>query len=318
MRTDYRIEGAALVPCEAADAQVQLYCGLSDTEKAELVHLYDLDPPDLEGVMDPDEIPRVDFSEKRTFIIWKRPCTAVKTPTLEFDVFSLGVILTDEKLVFIVPQDTLPLTGRELRKVVSIRDCLLRVLLFCVHHFQGHLRGIRQMSQELQAKLVTSMENRYLLQMFSLGESLVYYHNAIEANQGVLGKLRTAVSRLRFTPDETDLLDDVIIENQQASKQAGIYSTVLSGLMDARGTIINNNMNVLLKNLTIINVVFLPLNLIASIGGMSEYSEITRGIDWRISYSLFSLAMIVLGWLTWWWLTRVMERQYQAGMTRGH
>jgi magnesium transporter len=58
-------------------------------------------------------------------------------------------------------------------------------------------------------------------------------------------------------------------------------------------------MNVLLKNLTLINVVFLPLNLLASIGGMSEFSMMTTGIDWKLSYSLFMLAMVVLGWVTW-------------------
>ena len=144
--------------------------------------------------------------------------------------------------------------------------------------------------------------------MFSLGESLIYYHNALETNLAVLAKLHTASDKLKLTPEQITLLDDVIIENQQASKQAGIYSTVLSGLMDARGTIINNNMNVLLKNLTLINVVFLPLNMIAGMGGMSEFSEITKGLDWKISYGLFSLAMLVLGWFMWWWLQKVLDR----------
>jgi magnesium transporter len=152
------------------------------------------------------------------------------------------------------------------------------------------------------------MENRYLLQMFALGESLVYYHNALEANLTVLSKLRSATDRLKLAPENLGLLDDVIIEYQQASKQAQIYSTVLSGLMDARGTIVNNNMNVLLKNLTVINVVFLPLNLIAGMGGMSEFSAMTTGIDWRISYGLFFLTMVGLGWLTWWWVVKVIER----------
>ncbi|MCX7635003.1 MAG: hypothetical protein N2Z74_04580 [Syntrophales bacterium] len=88
-----------------------------------------------------------------------------------------------------------------------------------------------------------------------------------------------------------------------------MYSSVLSGLMDARGTIINNNMNVLLKNLTMINVVFLPLNLIASMGGMSEWSMMTKDIDWRISYAAFSLAMVVIGCLTWWLLVKVIDRK---------
>jgi magnesium transporter len=54
----------------------------------------------------------------------------------------------------------------------------------------------------------------------------------------------------------------------------------------------NNSMNNLLRKLTLINVVFLPLNLIASIGGMSEFSMMTAGTPWWVSYPLFLLAMM--------------------------
>lgn len=60
------------------------------------------------------------------------------------------------------------------------------------------------------------------------------------------------------------------LENKQCTRQAQMYSTVLSRIIDARGNIISNNMSVLLKNLAIINVIFLPLHLLASIGGMPE------------------------------------------------
>ena len=106
------------------------------------------------------------------------------------------------------------------------------------------------------------------------------------------------------------MLDDIIIEHQQCCRQAQIYSSVLSGLMDARGNIINNNMNILLKNLTLINVVFLPLNLIAGIGGMSEYTRMTEGfINWPIAYGLFLIAMIIMGILTWTFLVNQINRQ---------
>jgi magnesium transporter len=78
--------------------------------------------------------------------------------------------------------------------------------------------------------------------------------------------------------------------------------------MDARGSIVNNNMNVLLKNLTLINIVFLPLNLIAGIGGMSEWSMMTEHRDWRVSYSLFVVGMVVFGWGTWWIMKRFVDR----------
>jgi magnesium transporter len=48
--------------------------------------------------------------------------------------------------------------------------------------------------------------------------------------------------------------------------------------------------------------------MIASMGGMSEFSMMTQGIDWRISYSLFTLAMILLGWAVWWWLKKILDR----------
>jgi magnesium transporter len=114
--------------------------------------------------------------------------------------------------------------------------------------------------------------------------------------------------KLDFTKQQVDFLDDIVLENRQCARQAQIYSTVLSGLMDARGTIINNNMNVLLKNLTLINIVFLPLNLIASIGGMSEYSMMTHGMSLRTAYFVFSLAMVVIGWLTWFVLVRYIDK----------
>jgi len=73
---------------------------------------------------------------------------------------------------------------------------------------------------------------------------------------------------------------------------------------------------VIILNLTIINVVFLPLNLIASIGGMSEFSMMTKGFNWRIAYMLLSLAMLILGWATWWWLTRVSDQRHLGGAGR--
>ena len=170
-----------------------------------------------------------------------------------------------------------PSADREFRKVSDVRDAMLAFLLRTVRHFVGHLRVIRQISDELEKKITVSMENKHLLQMFSLSESLVYYLDAIEGNAAALTKLRSIGGQIGFQARHLEMLDDIILENAQAARQASIYSSVLSGLMDARGTIVNNNMNVLLKNLTLINIVFLPLNLIASIGGMSEWSMMTQG-----------------------------------------
>lgn len=308
MKASYRIETDQLVETTDNRAVISLYCQPGEAEKEALLRETGLDPADLEAIFDPDEVPRVERIRDGMLLIWKRPDNVSRGDTLQFEVSSLGIIVSPQRAVLVLPRGDIPVSGREFRRVSSVQDYVLRVLLSTVHHYQGHLKAIKMLSQDVQAKIVTSMENRYLLQMFALGESLVYYHNALEANLSVLAKVRATPEKLGLTPDDIGLLDDLIVENQQASKQASIYSTVLSGLMDARGTIINNNMNVLLKNLTLINVVFLPLNLIASIFGMSEYTEITRGMDWRLAYTIFLGVMLVLGWITWWWLVRVLDR----------
>ena len=308
MILSYRIESARLTPSTADEADVLLCCQPTDTEKEALLTRFDLDPFDMEAVYDSDEVPRLEHSPDTIFMIWKRPDNVTRSETIQFEVSSLGIVIRQDKVALIIPKGEFSLSGREFKRIDSVWDCILRVLLHTIHHYQGHLKAIKMMSQDLQAKLIKSMENKYLLQMFALGESLIYYHNALETNLAVLTKLHMLSDRLKLSAEQIEFLDDVIIENQQASKQAAIYSTVLSGLMDARGTIINNNMNVLLKNLTIINVVFLPLNLIAGIGGMSEYSAMTKGIDWRVAYGIFSIAMILLGWGTWWWLVKILDR----------
>jgi len=309
MKSTYRLDGEQLVESGADGASVIIYSQPTDAEREDILREAKLEFADLEAIYDSDEVPRFESAGDGMLLIWKRPDNVSGSDTVQFEVSSLGVVMTPHRAVLIIPRGDVPVSGREFKRLRSVQDCVLRLLLSTVHHYQGHLKAIKMMSQQLQVKVVTSMENRYLLQMFALGESLVYYHNALEANLSVLAKLRTTPDKLGLTADDIALLDNVIVENQQASKQAGIYSTVLSGLMDARGTIINNNMNVLLKNLTIINVVFLPLNLIAGIGGMSEYSMMTQGIDWRISYSLFSLAMIMLGWITWWRVVKAVDQR---------
>ena len=68
--------------------------------------------------------------------------------------------------------------------------------------------------------------------------------------------------------------------------------------MDATVGFINVNQNKDIKRLTIISVVFMPLNVIAGIGGMSEFTMMTAGISWPIAYSTFTVALITIGWIT--------------------
>jgi magnesium transporter len=299
-----------VVPTADERATLLVYAAPTTQEKQEVIETLGLDPYDIESALDPDEISRVEFTPDRVSLIWKRPKNAsVDQQQVRFDVASIGLFLHREKLVVIMGEEAIPFSAKEFQGASSSVDVLLRLLLHTVHHYLGHLKVIKQITVELGSKISASMENRYLLQMFALSESLIYYLNAIEANGAVLAKLRANTERLGLPKQDIEFLHDVMLDNQQCARQAQIYSTVLSGLMDARGTIVNNNVNVLLKNLTLINVIFLPLTLIASIGGMSEFSMMTHGIDWRISYLLLTLGMVVLGWATWVGLVRILDKR---------
>jgi magnesium transporter len=180
-------------------------------------------------------------------------------------------------------------------------DVLLHLMGATVNEFLLELKAVKRTSRDIQAELSHSLENRQLLRMFSLSEGLVYHINAVDANGGVLRKLRALADRLGFDERDRALLDDIIIDNNQCSRQGQVFSTVLAGMLDARGNLINNNMNVLLKNLTIINVVFLPLGVIASLGGMSEFSTMLddHAVAWSIGYPLLALALALLGLALW-------------------
>ncbi|BCU76183.1 magnesium transporter CorA family protein [Luteolibacter sp. LG18] len=296
----HQFKDGALVPVDDPNASIVVICNPTREEKETILQDYGLDQATLDSILDPDEISRTEIYDEYKLIIWKHADNASAAETIEFNVSSLGILIQGGKTVIIdLDNDPPQFASRDFRGMACQNDLILRLLLHTVRHYLSHLKAIKLLSNSLQNKLTGSMENRYFLQMFSLGEALIYYRNSLESNATVLAQLRGSAGRFGWTEAQREQLGDIIIENQQACKQAEIYSDILSGLMDARGNILNNNMNALLKNLTLINIVFLPLNLIAGIGGMSEFTMMTGGMDWRISYSIFMVAMVVLGIITW-------------------
>ncbi len=313
MKTCYTLKDGLLAPMDSPQAPIAIYTLPDDNEKRQLLETLGHDRHDLESALDPDELSRVEFGPDDTYIIWKRPNNASYQKHLRFEVSSLGIFIQKDHLTVILGDTSPCFTGREFQQIESMNDLVLKLFLHTARHYLDHLKVIKQLAQEIQTKLNLSMENRYLIQTFVLTESLAYYLNAIEGNAGVLSKLRSCAAKMNFSPKEIEALDDIVIENEQCEKQTQLYSSMMNGLMDARGTIINNNMNVLLKNLTLINVVFLPLNLIAGIFGMSEYSVITAKIPWWISYPGFMVLMGVAGWLMWVVLVRLNVPGKAAG-----
>ncbi|WP_192560841.1 magnesium transporter CorA family protein [Pseudomonas allokribbensis] len=294
MINSFALSHGALQRVERLDAEVMLFSNPDAGERDVLHSHFKLDEHALASALDPDEVSRIEFHPDHLFLIWKRPENYSGGGSLAFEVSSCGLLFSPGQLLVIATDET-PLHGLGTRRPLnSPLDVLLDLLFNNIHHYLGHLKVIKLVARELQQKFNASMQNQHLVQMFNLSESLIYYINALHSNGAVLTRLRNHAEKQHFGSEAIGLIDDLIIENNQCYKQAEIYSTVFSGLIDARGNLMNNSMNNLLRKLTLINVVFLPLNLIASIGGMSEFSMMTAGTPWWVSYPIF-LAVMLLG-----------------------
>ena len=79
--------------------------------------------------------------------------------------------------------------------------------------------------------------------------------------------------KIKKYPEDTDLLDDVIIENKQAIEMANIYSGILSGTMDAFASVISNNLNIVMKFLATITIVMSIPTMVSSFYGMKVLSS---------------------------------------------
>lgn len=313
MNTCFDILGGRLVSTMSDDAKIRIMTPENEKEKEQVTQIMGINSYDIDAALDPDEISRIEFNPNLISIIWKRPYRT-SAEDFDFGVASTGLFLRGDQLSIIISKENLKLFSKEeLKHVNSIMDVLLKYFFYTIRKYLQHLKEIKKATSELELKISSSLENKAFLQMFQVSESLIYYLNAIEANGNVLIKLREHVGKMKglsFSMKQVEFLDDIILENRQCARQAQIYSTVLSGLMDARGNVINNNMNVLLKNLTLINVIFLPLNLIASMGGMSEFTLAMEKhhIDWRIGYVVFTLAMFVISLILWYILKRFINK----------
>lgn len=306
----FTIVGEHLRRSTPEEAVVSVFSNPSSAAQRDRLEALGIDDHMLESALDPDEISRLEYDpdDQSAFIVMKRPKQEANARPELLEISSIGMLFQPNRLIIVVPDEE-PLI-EEGDRAESLRTLLLRIMAYVVNEFMLELKRVKRTSREIQTRLSQSIGNRELLRMFSLSEGLVYNINAIEGNGRALSRLRHLSQRLDFNEEEMEYLDDIVIDNHQCSRQAEIFSTVLGGLLDARGNIINNNMNLLLKNLTIINVVFLPLGVIAGMGGMSEYSVWLEKlhIDLVMGYLAFTFGMLLLGVATWWLVSKLVDR----------
>ena len=112
------------------------------------------------------------------------------------------------------------------------------------------------------------MRNLELIQLLNLEKSLTYFTTSLKCNQLLFEKLMKT-RLIKLDEEDRDWLEDVAIDNRQAIEMSDIYSNILSGMMDAFASVISNNLSIVMKRLTVINLVLMIPTMITSFFGMN-------------------------------------------------
>lgn len=269
MRTRYTIVNRKLVAADSDSCEVTMFVNPDEMERKYLLSDLKLDEHTLASALDPDEISRMEFEPEHVAVIFKRPKNYSAEEQFLFKVGSVGAYLFKERLVIVTADDSGLIEDIPQIPAFSPGGLILKMIYRSIVHFREHLKIIARISDELQKKINTALENRHLINMFTLQTSLVYYLNSLNSNGALLEKLRNNAAKIGLTTEELEILDDTLIENNQCMKQAQIYSDILAGLMDARASIVSNNLNVLMKTLTIITIAIMAPTLVVSAFSMN-------------------------------------------------
>ncbi len=298
MLQEYSIANNKIVA--ANGGTIKVYYNPTEEEKLFLTETYKIDEHTLSSSLDDDELSRVETEPDHLAMIVKSPRKYDPRDEFLFRVMSLGIFLFPDKMVIISNDEIELFQGKQMQTVHSKADLLFKLIYRFIFHFYEHLKIINKISDELEHKINSAMENRYLINLFTLGKSLVYFLNAINSNGVLIEKLKYYSSKLDLTVNEIELLDDIIIENTQCYRQADIYSNVLQSMSDARASIVSNNLNVLMKTLNIITLTIMVPTLVVSAFSMNVKIPLqdTPNAFWIV----MGFAMLsVLGLLVVWW-----------------
>ena len=266
-----------------ADTALEIYAEPTDgcwinvvdptPEDINRLHALGIPPDYLTYSLDMDERPRSERENGDLFILLRVPYFQGKTVDIPYTTIPLGIILSHELIVTVCrfENDVIQefTNGRAKNLSTGKRNrFVLRLLLGTANRYLGHLREITKTVELLEDELQLSTRNKEVLELLKYQKSLTYFTTALKSNELMLERLQRS-QLFKAYPDDIDLLEDVITENQQAIEMTNIQTNILNGLMDAFASIISNNLNGIMKFLASITIVLTLPTMVASFYGMN-------------------------------------------------
>ncbi|WP_163407699.1 magnesium transporter CorA family protein [Flavobacterium ajazii] len=244
----------------------------TDSEKKYLLEELQIPEAFYNDIEDIDERPRIEIEDGWTLIIMRVPIKSddVKLP---FQTIPLGVIFREDICVTITFYKTEIIADFVLysqRKNIGIKDnpdLVLRLLLSSSVWYLKYLKQVNQKIKLAEDNLEKSIKNEELQALLQIEKCLVFFITSLKANDVLFQRIKNL--KAHKANYDLELLEDVEIELSQAQDTANIYSNILTGMMDAYASVISNNMNNIMKQMTSISIILMIPTLIASLYGMN-------------------------------------------------
>ncbi len=301
-------DGGKLVKLKRFSRVTHAWFSLTNPTSAEITKVSSLlavDSDILRNSLDADERSRVELDEG-VF------STIVNLPLLDedgnFDTLPCGLVFSGENFLTICSRDNRILSSfnKNTAKSFDTRErtkFMLSILYKITQFYLRYLAIINRKTEHIEDSLKQTTHNEELFQLMEIQKSLVYFTTALRDNQLVLEKIlrmtkSPASSKyLAFTEDDTDLLEDVIVENKQAIEMVDMHRSILEGMMDGFASIINNNLNQIMKFLAAITIVLSIPTMLGTFWGMNvgvPFLNQTVGFGVVIALSLLATLVVIL------------------------
>lgn len=273
----------------------------TENEVAFMTQQLGIDQDFIKSSLDEEENSRIEQEEDQTLLIIDLPLAEKQTEnTILYTTMPIGIVMLPKYVVTISLKNN-PLLNEFAEglaknvQTVNKNGFLFTLLLRIAARYLQFLKQIDKLSMRMEHQLHKSMKNKELIQLLGLEKSLVYFSTSLKANEMTMEKiLRGRI--IKLYDDDQDLLEDVLIETKQAIEMCNIYSSILSGTMDAFASVISNNLNIVMKVLTSITILMAIPSMVSSFYGMNV-SGMPFPVFWvpcAISAALIIIVAIIL------------------------
>ncbi|MGT2961044.1 magnesium transporter CorA family protein [Streptococcus caballi] len=246
----------------------------SQEESVQLAEQFDIDITDLRAPLDVEETSRISVEDDYTLIIVDVPTYEERNNKSYYVTIPLGIIVTENAVITTCLQELTLFDNFYNRRVKNFFTFMKTRFVFQILYrnaelFLTALRSIDRQSDKIEAQLESATRNEQLIDMMELEKSIVYLKASLKFNERIVKKLASSTSSLKKYIEDEDLLEDTLIETQQAIEMAGIYENVLNAMTETTASIIGNNQNTIMKTLALMTMALDVPTVIFSAYGMN-------------------------------------------------